>query len=119
MSSQVNGTHLQRNKLHEFVAGVINMLTLVLCYLPRQVVAAFAYVISVIIYFAAKKFNRRIFTNTQMIYGIPSHSYFAKQFVWQIISHQVICAFETLRIIYRKRGFRVIGLDELRSHIEV
>lgn len=118
MSFQGNSFKFQQIKIHEAFARALNFLMLILSYLPRHAVTGLAYLISQLIYFRAKKFSRRIFMNTQMVYGIPSHSYFAKQFVWQIISHQVICAFETFRIIYRKRGFRVIGLEELQSQIE-
>lgn len=117
MTIDVKGLKFDRSVIHEALAAIIDSFVLLLSHLPRRFVSAVAFVLSHFIYHTAKKFNKRIFQNTMRVYGVPAHSYFAKQFVWQIITHQVICALETFRIIYRQRDFRVIGLEDLRTQV--
>lgn len=117
MSTEVKSIKLEGSALDRALAALIESIVITLCYIPRRLMHGIAVSAAFVLYYTAKKFNKRIFANTLRVYGIPSQSYFAKQFAWQIITHQVVCILETVRIIYRRRGFRVIGLEELRACI--
>ena len=56
--------------------------------------------------------------NLKQIYGLPSHSFFAKKFRHQVFYHQVISVLETIRCIHRPHLARWEGLTEFQKNVQ-
>jgi KDO2-lipid IV(A) lauroyltransferase len=65
-----------------------------------------------------KKQKEIIRKNVMFIYDLPAHSSFSKNFVKQVIKHQVYSSLESFRFLKRYDTFEFSGLDEFKENLE-
>ncbi len=86
--------------------------------LPKFSFPFIAACLAILVRIFARKEMARLRHNIHQVFGLPPHSYFAKNFMKQCIRHQIICALETLRAIFDPEAIEVAGYEEFARTLQ-
>jgi KDO2-lipid IV(A) lauroyltransferase len=80
--------------------------------LPNALLDAFGSLLLWLSWPFMAKDRRLIAANIRHVYGLPSHSSFAKTFVRQNIVTQIMIFLETIKYVFRPREVEILGMDD-------
>lgn len=98
---------------------IINFIILSLSYSPALLFKGICWSIFQLTYLFGAKQKRIVRNNVKFIFDLPEHSSFSKNFVKQVIRHQIYSALESFRFIKRHEDFEFSGLDEFEENLRM